>query len=102
MHDTTHYRNSSNTSYDTNISKARCLKSQNNGGKTDRLRSSQINANRYSCGDFSVILNQSNKLTSLENGLRFEQGIAYNFFIHAPCHDFNTFKFIFSFKNLRL
>ena len=73
-HETFHCRNASSTSYDNNISRARGLRPQTKNGVADRVRANKTNPNRYSCGDFSLVLNRSNQLTGLENILNLGQG----------------------------
>ena len=74
MHEPLHYRNPSSTSYDTNISNVRGFRPQNKNGIADRIRANKTNPNRYSCGDFSLVLNRPNQLTGLENILNLDQG----------------------------
>ena len=69
-----HNRNSSSSSYDNNITNARVLRQQNKNGKADKIRANKTNTNRYSCGDFSLLLNRSNQLFDQENSLKLRKG----------------------------
>ena len=74
MHEPTHCRNLSNTSYDTNMVNLRNIRSHNKRGPTDRNRANKINSNRFSCGDFSRVLNRTDQVIGPQTALMFEQG----------------------------
>ena len=74
MHAPTHSRNPSNTSYDTNMANLRNDKTHNRRGPADRKRANKINSNRFSCGDFALVLNRQEQLGRQENMLLPGQG----------------------------
>ena len=74
MHAPTHSRNPSNTSYDTNMPNLRNDKTHNRRGPVDQKRANKINSNRFSCGDFSLVLNRQEQLGRQENMLLPGQG----------------------------
>ena len=74
MHKPSHFRNQSSPSYDTNIANYRDVRSHNKCGNANKIRTNRINSNRYSCGDFSLILNQNKQYIDIENRPTFGQG----------------------------
>ena len=82
IYESTHNRNPSSTSNETNTSNVG-LESNQKHRKRDRIRSNKSNLNRYSCGDFSRTPNWANPIMGPGNSIVSIQGIMTISHLHA-------------------
>ena len=80
--ESTHNRNPSSTSNETNTSNVG-LESNQKHRKRDRIRSNKSNLNRYSCGDFSRTPNWANPIMGPSNSIVSAQGNMTISYLHA-------------------
>ena len=84
IYESTHNRNPSSTSNETNTSNVG-LESNQKHRKRDRIRSNKSNLNRYSCGDFSITPNWANPIMGPSKSIVSTQGnmtISYSHAFH--------------------